>query len=95
MKEFRVGKPISIGDMTLTSIERVEVHCDAWAAGVVVWASKAPVALLLSGPSGHFAVTVASEEWRLSDLLGHLGGQAEDMLEPQSRCDTKPCGTVP
>ena len=83
MKEFRVGKPISIGDVTLTPLERVEVHQNAWTAGAVVWASKVPVAVLLSGPSGNVAVTVASGEWRLADLLGYLSGQSEDMPEPQ------------
>ena len=83
MKELRVGAPISIGDLTLTPLERVELHCDAWAEGAIVWASKAPVAVLLSGPSGNFAVTVDTGEWRLSDLQGYPGGQAEEALEPQ------------
>ena len=96
MKEFRVGKPISIGDMTLTPIERVEVCRDAWTAGVVVWASRVPVAVLLSGPSGTFAATVAPGEWRLADLLARVGGHTEAMVgtSEASTCSAESCPLV-
>ncbi len=77
MKEFRVGQPISVGNVTLTPIVKVELYY-AWTTEAVVWVSKEPIAVLMSGPGGNFAASVTSGELQLMDLLECLSSRAED-----------------
>ena len=47
MKCERLGRPVVVGDLTITPVERVELRVAALGHGVVASASKRAVALLL------------------------------------------------
>ena len=62
MEEVRSGQPIVIGDLTITPIERVQVHSGTGGMGFWVYSCKEPVGIVVDSPDGQRSIDLIGQD---------------------------------
>ena len=62
IEEVRTGQPLVIGELTITPIERVQVHSGTGGMGFWVYAYKEPVGIVIDSPDGQRSIDLIEQE---------------------------------
>ncbi len=74
MKETRAGRPIIVGEITIIPLERLSVYHDGRKGGLLIYASKEPIGIVIVSPQGTAAIDMCGGQVPLENYIRDIHG---------------------
>ena len=77
MKEVRIGRPITFGDVTIVPLERVSVNQLGQKGGLSLYITKEPLGIMIGSPQGKWVFDIYGGEMPLDNYVKEVQGLQE------------------
>ena len=74
MKQVCVGRPVTVGDVTVVPLEEVTVYYHSKKARVLAYACKEPLGIIIGSSQGKWAVDACGEPMVLEPYIETVDG---------------------
>ena len=86
MKENRVGRPLTIGEIIIIPLEEIYIYCNKREDGIWAYALKQPVGVVITSPQVKLAIDIHGEKLDLNTCMQDFGG-LQQVLDNLDNCD--------
>ena len=77
MEKSRVGKPITVAELTLIPLEKVRMFHFRRLRGFTFYASKEPIGIVISSPEGKTAISIDGAQASVDSYCRQFDGLQE------------------